>query len=96
MIDGGINDEDWSEMARVNLNQIEIPPSVLKMVSVSMAQVYRIVPIRFAHNRLVVAMSDPHNVNALDDLRFILNVEVAGAIASEQQINAAIERFYKA
>ena len=83
-----------NNMQMVDLNQLEVPAEVLKMVSVSMAQVYRIVPVSFESNVLVVAMADPQNVNALDDLRFMLNCEVAGAIASEQQVNEAIERYY--
>jgi type IV pilus assembly protein PilB len=83
-----------NNMQMVDLNQIEIPEEVLKMVSVSMAQVYRIIPINFENNVLVVAMADPQNVNALDDLRFMLNIEVAGAVATEQQLNEAIERHY--
>ena len=83
-----------NNMQMVDLNQLEIPPEVLKMVSVSMAQVYRIMPISFENNQLVVAMADPQNVNALDDLRFMLNVEIVGAIATEAQLNEGIERFY--
>ena len=98
---GRINAEDLlqalamqNNLQMVDLNQIEIPDEVLRMVSVSMAQVYRIIPISFEENTLVVAMADPQNVNALDDLRFMLNCEVAGAIASEDQINTTIERVY--
>ncbi len=83
-----------NNMQMVDLNQIEIPPEVLKMVSVSMAQVYRIIPISFENNLLIVAMADPQNINALDDLRFMLNVEIGGAIATEAQLNEAIERHY--
>jgi len=39
-------------------------------------------------------MADPQNVNALDDLRFMLNCEVAGVVASEDQIQSAMDRFY--
>src|SRR5262249_19682732 len=69
---------------------------VLAMVSASMAQVYRIIPIRFENNTLTVAMADPSCVNTLDDLRFMLNCEVNCAIADEQQINVAIKRYYGA
>ncbi|MGD0088508.1 MAG: ATPase, T2SS/T4P/T4SS family [Planctomycetota bacterium] len=78
----------------VDLTQIRVPEEVIKMVSVSMAQVYRIVPIAFDNNQLTVAMADPQNVNALDDLRFMLNCQVAAAVASEQQVTAAISQYY--
>ena len=67
----------------VDLTQVQVPEEVIKMVSVSMAQVYRIVPISFENNVLTVAMADPQNVNALDDLRFMLNCQVTAAVASE-------------
>jgi len=83
-----------NNMQMVDLKHIEIPEEVLKMVSVSMAQVYRIIPISFEDNILTVAMADPQNVNALDDLRFMLNCEIAGAIATEEQVNEAVEQHY--
>jgi type IV pilus assembly protein PilB len=83
-----------NNMQMVDLKHIEIPEEVIRMVSVSMAQVYRIVPISFEDNILIVAMADPQNVNALDDLRFMLNCEIQGAIATEEQINEAVEQHY--
>ena len=81
-------------MPLVDPSHLEVSDEIIKMVSVSMAQVYRIVPIGFTANVLTVAMSDPQNVNALDDLRFMLNCDVTGAVATEQQISDAIDRFY--
>jgi len=82
------------KMEIVDLDQLRITEEVAKLVSVSMAQVYRIVPIGFDHGMLTVAMADPHNVHALDDLRFMLNCEVKGAVASDAQITTYIERLY--
>ncbi|GMV81863.1 MAG: pilus biosynthesis protein TapB [Planctomycetota bacterium] len=82
------------QMPVVNLSELEIPTEVVKMVSVDMAQMYQIVPIDFADGVLTVAMADPRNVNALDDLRFILNCGVQGAVASEDQITSTIERLF--
>ncbi|MCZ7644994.1 MAG: ATPase, T2SS/T4P/T4SS family [Planctomycetota bacterium] len=82
------------QMPVVNLEELEITEEVIGMVSVDMAQMYRIVPIDFADGVLTVAMADPRNVHALDDLRFILNCTVQGAVASEGQIEGAIERLY--
>ena len=81
-------------MQMVDLSQLEIGDDVIKMVSVSMTQVYRILPISFDSNVLTVAMADPQNVNALDDLKFMLNCEVVGAVATESQINEALGRYY--
>jgi type IV pilus assembly protein PilB len=81
-------------MQIVDLSQVEVPEDVIRMVSVSMAQVYRIVPISFEENNLTVAMADPQNVNALDDLRFMLNCNVSAAVATEAQIAEAITKYY--
>ena len=81
-------------MESVDLNQVEIDPEAVKMVSVSMAQVYRIVPISFVDNVLTIAMADPQNFNALDDLRFMLNCEIAATVAAEGQVMQFIEQLY--
>ena len=81
-------------MPLVDLSHMMVPDDVIKMVSVSMAQVYRIIPISFDHNVLTVAMAAPQNVNALDDLRFMLNCDVSGAVATEKQILEAINHYY--
>ncbi len=99
--DGLITPEDLTNalasqygMEPVDLTQVEIDQEAVKMVSVSMAQVYRIVPIAFVDNVLTVAMADPQNINAMDDLRFMLNCEIAGAVAAEGQIVQFIEQLY--
>ena len=81
-------------MQSVDLSQVEIDPEAVKMVGVSMAQGLRIVPITFDSGVLTVAMADPQNVNALDDLRFMLNCEVIGAVATVEQITKGIEEHY--
>jgi type IV pilus assembly protein PilB len=81
-------------MQVVNLTEITIPSQILDMVPEAMATVYKIVPISFRNDMLTVAMADPQNIAALDDLRNMLNVEVKGAVSNEQDVRAAIERFY--
>jgi type IV pilus assembly protein PilB len=56
--------------------------------------VYRIIPVSFEGGVLTVAMADPLNVNAIDDLRFMLNCDVMGAVSNEQAVAAAIEKYY--
>jgi type IV pilus assembly protein PilB len=80
----------------IDLEHLEIPKEVVDMVSPSVAQVYRIVPVSFEDGVLTVAMADPLNVNAIDDLRFMLNCEVSGAVSNEGAVNEAIEKYYGA
>ena len=70
-----------------------IAHEVVQMVSADMAQMYQIVPFSFEDGILTVAMADPRNIHALDDLRFILNLKVEGAVASPSQIKELIEKF---
>ncbi|MFH1025024.1 MAG: ATPase, T2SS/T4P/T4SS family, partial [Planctomycetota bacterium] len=81
-------------MEVVDLDQIEIPREIIDKVSVTMANTYRIVPIRYEDNILTVAMADPLNVAALDDLRFTVGCEVRGAVSNEEAILRAIEKIY--
>jgi type IV pilus assembly protein PilB len=81
-------------MKVTNLADMNIPEEVINELPASLAQVYNVVPVKFENNILTVALSDPLNINVLDDLRFVLNCEVQGAIATEEDINKAIEKYY--
>lgn len=85
--------EQWG-MQVVNLPDTTIPPKVLEMVPETMASIYKIMPISFKNDVLTVAMADPQNVAALDDLRNFLGYDVRGAVSNEQHIQQAIERYY--
>lgn len=82
------------QMELISLEDIEISPEVIKMISPSISQIYNIVPVRFEDNVLTIAMSNPHDVSVLDELRYTLHCEVKGAVASEDSINAAREKYY--
>jgi type IV pilus assembly protein PilB len=82
-------------MEVVDLNEIEISPEALNKVPPTMAKFHSIVPISFVDNVLTVAMANPHDVSVLDDLRYNLHCEVKGAVASEEGIKEALEKFYK-
>jgi len=81
-------------MTLIDLDSIEIPLGVIDRVSLSIAEVYRIAPVKFEDEVLTVAMADPLQVQALDDLRFMLNCEVEGVVASEAAIERAIRKYY--
>ncbi|MBI3097814.1 MAG: Flp pilus assembly complex ATPase component TadA [Planctomycetes bacterium] len=81
-------------MEVVNVEEMKPPRDVLDKVSPTMAKVYKIVPIKFENHCLTVAMADPLNVSVLDDLRFMLNCDVQGAVSNEDAVNKAIDQFY--
>jgi type IV pilus assembly protein PilB len=81
-------------MEVVNIEEVEITPEVIDKVPVSVAKAYNVVPIRFEDNVLTVAMSNPHDINVLDDLRHMCHCEVQGAVASEEAVLGALEKYY--
>ena len=85
--------EQWG-MAVVNLKETNIPPKVLELVPQTMAEIYKIMPISLKNNILTVAMADPHNMAALDDLRNFLGYDVRGAVSNHQDVEEAITRHY--
>ena len=85
--------EQWG-MPVVNLSETTIPVKALELVPQTMADVYKIVPISLKDNVLTVAMADPQNLGALDDLRSMLGVEVRGAVSNARDVEAAIARQY--
>jgi type IV pilus assembly protein PilB len=85
--------EQWG-MPIVNLPETTIPPKVLEVVQQTMAELYKVMPISLKDGVLTVAMADPQNVAALDDLRNFLNLEVRGAVSNPKDVEAAIAKYY--
>lgn len=85
--------EQWG-MPVINLAETNIPPQVLELVPQPMAEIYKIMPVSLRDEVLTVAMADPQNVSALDDLRNFLGHEVRGAVSSIADVEEAIARYY--
>ncbi|MEX0725988.1 MAG: ATPase, T2SS/T4P/T4SS family [Planctomycetaceae bacterium] len=85
--------EQWG-MPVVNLAETTIPPKVLEMVPETMASIYHVMPISFKNDVLTVALANPQNAAALDDLRNFLGVDVRGAVSNPKDVEAAIARYY--
>ena len=78
----------------VALADFEIDPAVVKLVPAETAQKYQIVPLARAGATLTIAMTDPTNVFAMDDIRFMTGYNVEPVVASEIAVLDAIERYY--
>ena len=79
----------------VNLNEVKSQPEALALVPETMASVYKVVPISLKDNVLTVAMADPSNLAALDDLRNFIGVkEVKAVITSPKAIAEGIPKAY--
>ena len=87
--------EQWNTTF-VTLYDRTIPPEVLRLVSEPMAQLYRVIPIELAGNRLTVATSEPQKIQIADELRTFLGFDIHNCVATEQEIQKAIDKFYSA
>jgi len=83
-------------MQVVSLDEIEIPEEVLSQVTEPMAQLYRVIPIKLEDNALTVAMCEPQKITIQDELRTFLGFDIRPVVATEKDINRALERFYAA
>ncbi|HHY84166.1 MAG TPA: Flp pilus assembly complex ATPase component TadA [Verrucomicrobia bacterium] len=70
----------------INLSRINIPLETADLIPREVAQTHKVVPVSRLENKLFIAMADPLNVLALDDVRRITRLEVAPMIASEKSI----------
>src|SRR5262249_48052755 len=98
---GYVNDNDLTQfLARqyslpsINLGDFEIDPDVLKLVPKEVAMKHMVVPVNRAGATLIVAMSDPSNIFAIDELKFLTQYNIEPVVAAEASIEEAISRYY--
>ncbi len=82
------------DMPFVDLKAFEIKPEAVQAVNRQVAEEYKIIPIKKAGRALTVAMADPLDFFTLDNLRFILNMEVECVLATKEDLTEAFERCY--
>jgi len=78
----------------INLTQFEIDQSVIKLIPPDTAQKYQIVPLSRSSATLTIAITDPTNVFAMDDIKFMTGYNVEPVVASETAVTDAIKRYY--
>jgi type IV pilus assembly protein PilB len=78
----------------VNLSEVVIPPSVVELVPESVARENVAIPLAESDGTLTVILSDPTNYETVEKLRFILNRQIAIALAPRETILEAINRHY--
>jgi type IV pilus assembly protein PilB len=78
----------------INLTQFEIDPAVIKLIPAETAQKYQIIPLSRSGATLTIAMTDPTNVFAMDDIKFMTGYNVEPVVASETAVVEAITRYY--
>src|SRR3954453_9621560 len=80
----------------INLAQFEIDPAVIKLIPAETANKYQIIPLSRAGATLTIAMTDPTNVFAMDDIKFMTGYNVEPVVASETAVTEAIQKYYSA
>ena len=98
---GFVRDEDITALLSrqygvpsINLAQFDIDPSVIKLIPADTAHKYEVVPLSRAGATLTIAMTDPTNVFAMDDIKFMTGYNVEPVVASETAITEAVQKYY--
>jgi len=81
-------------MPWANLFEPEIPETVLKAIKKDMAKKYNVMPVKKEGGGLLVAMSDPLDIDVIDALRFATGFQIKPALALESELRDAIRKYY--
>jgi type IV pilus assembly protein PilB len=98
---GFLTDEDVTNflsrqygVPAINLSYFEIDPAVVKLIPFETARRYQILPLSRVGASLTIAMVDPTNVFAMDDIKFMTGFNIEPVVASESSILAGIDKAY--
>ncbi|MCH8333410.1 Flp pilus assembly complex ATPase component TadA, partial [Candidatus Sumerlaeota bacterium] len=83
-------------MERIDLAGVNFTPELIEEITAKVAERYRVIPVKVTEDEIWLALSDPSNLRAIDDLAHILGKRVNGMIASDDEIDAALKRYYRA
>ena len=78
----------------INLSEFEIDADVIKLIPKEVAEKHQVVPVNRAGASLIVAMSDPSNIFAIDDIKFLTGYNIEVVVAAEAAIQTAIQKYY--
>ena len=78
----------------IDLSSTEIDPEIIKLIPEDVARKYQIIPVSRAGSTLTIAMADPSNIFAIDDVKFLTGYSVETVVASEAAMKGAIEQYY--
>ncbi|MFH1778236.1 MAG: ATPase, T2SS/T4P/T4SS family [Candidatus Omnitrophota bacterium] len=81
-------------MEMVSLDEITIPEEAILKIPASVARFYNIMPISFKNNLLTIATAQPLDINIFDDLKFMLNCNVKGKVAPQEEILRVLKKHY--
>jgi len=98
---GFVKEEDITQLLSeqygvpsINLRHFEIDESVIQLIPSEVAQKYLVIPVNRTGATLTIAMADPTNVFAMDDIKFMTGYNVEPVVASEVALREAIDQYY--
>jgi len=80
----------------VDLSQVKVDPALLKLIPAETIKKYRVLPIKRAGAVVTLAMADPSDVFALDDIAFMTNLQILPVVAPQAAIRRALDKNYEA
>ncbi|MFQ5354179.1 MAG: type IV-A pilus assembly ATPase PilB [Thermodesulfobacteriota bacterium] len=99
---GFVSDNDLTQflskqygIPTVDLSAEEIDPDIIKLIPEEVSRKYHIMPLNRSGSTLVIAMADPSNIFAIDDIKFLTGYNVDPLVASEEAIKVAIDNYYE-
>ncbi len=78
----------------IHLSRYKIEAEAIAVVPKKIAQIHTLIPVSRVGNTLTIAMADPMNMNALDDVRRVTSMEVRMLVANENEIREAVDQYY--
>jgi type IV pilus assembly protein PilB len=78
----------------VDLQNLDVAEAVIKIIPADIARKYTVLPVSKAGAKVTLAMIDPSNVFAMDDIKFMTGYQVQPVLASETAIRMAIDKYY--
>jgi type IV pilus assembly protein PilB len=98
---GFVKDEDITALLSkqygvpsINLTQFEVDPGVIKLIPGETCHKYQIIPLARSGATLTIAMTDPTNVFAMDDIKFMTGYNVEPVVASDGAVGEALDKYY--
>ena len=79
----------------ISLSEFEIDPEVIQLIPKEVAQKHTVLPVQRAGSTLIVAMADPSNIYAIDDLKFLTGLNIEPVVTTDAAIEEAIVRYYE-
>ena len=78
----------------INLGEIEVPDNIIKLIPREVAERHQCIPVNRSGATLVIAMADPSNIYAIDDLKFMTGYNIEQVVATESAIQESIAKYY--